>query len=154
MRSQARLFWHRFSLIFTAMLIDGFQDCDSGFPIGYRVDGNLFNLNLQVKLKVQTDMLDELLYADTVKNILTGKKTQLIIDQISQDCDDGHLCNRTQKTEVLYSKHLWKPSEWLDKDCKFKLGTCFLFTVGGERNGPFGTLGCNWECDERLKYKL
>ena len=30
----------------------------------------------------------------------------------------------------------------------------FIVTVGGERNGPFGTLGCNCECDDRLKYKL
>ena len=26
--------------------------------------------------------------------------------------------------------------------------------MAGERNGPFGTFECNWECDDRLKYKL
>ena len=35
------------------------------FPIRYRFDGNIFNLRrLQAKTKVQTDVLDELLYAD------------------------------------------------------------------------------------------
>ena len=29
-----------------------------------------------------------------------------------------------------------------------------LVTIYGYRNGPFGTLGCNWEWDDRLKYKL
>ena len=30
----------------------------------------------------------------------------------------------------------------------------FLVTVGGERNGPCGTLGCNPECDDRLDLRL
>ena len=33
-----------FSMIFSAMLTDAFQDCDAGFPIRYRFDGKLFNL--------------------------------------------------------------------------------------------------------------
>ena len=39
----------------------------TGFPIRYRFDGNIFNLRrLQAKTKVQTDVLDELLYADDI----------------------------------------------------------------------------------------
>ena len=54
-----------FSMMFSAMLMDAFQDSDTGFPIKYRFDGNIFNLRLfQAKTKVQTDALDELLYAD------------------------------------------------------------------------------------------
>ena len=54
-----------FSMMFSAMLMDAFQDSDTGFPIRYRFDGNIFNLRrLQAKTKVQTDVLDELLYAD------------------------------------------------------------------------------------------
>ena len=50
--------------MFSAMLMDAFQDSDTGFPIMYRFDGNIFNLRrLQAKTKVQTDVLDELLYA-------------------------------------------------------------------------------------------
>ena len=58
-----------FSMMFSAMLMDAFQDSDTGFPI----DGNIFNLRrLQAKTKVQTDVLDELLYADDMdKNAST-----------------------------------------------------------------------------------
>ena len=49
-----------FSMMFSAMLMDAFQDSGTGFPISYRFDGNIFNLRrLQDKSKVQTDVLDE-----------------------------------------------------------------------------------------------
>ena len=51
--------------MFSAMLMDAFQDSDTGFPISYHFDGNIFNLRmLQSKPKVQTDVLDKILYAD------------------------------------------------------------------------------------------
>ena len=54
-----------FSIMFSAMLTDAFQDVDAGFPIRYRFDGKLLNLRrLQAKSKVQTDVVDKLLYAD------------------------------------------------------------------------------------------
>ena len=44
-----------FSMMFSAMLTDAFQDGDNGIPIRYRSDGKLFNLRrLQAKSKVQT----------------------------------------------------------------------------------------------------
>ena len=44
-----------FSMIFSAMLTDAFQDGDNGIPIRYPFDGKLFNLRrLQAKSKVQT----------------------------------------------------------------------------------------------------
>ena len=50
-----------FIIVFSAMLMDAFQDNDIGFPIRYCFDGNIFNLRrLQAKTKVQTDVLDEL----------------------------------------------------------------------------------------------
>ena len=56
-----------FSMMFSAMLMDTFQDSDTGFPIRYRFDGNILNpRRLQAKTKVQTDVLDELLYADDI----------------------------------------------------------------------------------------
>ena len=50
-----------FSMTFSAMLIDVFQDSDTVFPIRYRFDSNIFNLRrLQAKTKVQIDVLDVL----------------------------------------------------------------------------------------------
>ena len=58
------------------MLTDAVQDCDEGFPIRYRFDGKLFNLRrLQAKSKVQTGVLDKLLYADDMaKNASTERR--------------------------------------------------------------------------------
>ena len=51
--------------MFSAMLTDTFQDGDNGIPIRYRFDEKLFNLRrLQDKSKVQTEILDEYLFAD------------------------------------------------------------------------------------------
>ena len=57
------------NMIFSAMLTNALQDGDNGIPIRYRFDGKFFNLRrLQAKSKVQTDVLDEFLFADdTVK---------------------------------------------------------------------------------------
>ena len=33
-----------FSIMFSAMLMDAFQDSETGFPIRYCFDGNIFNL--------------------------------------------------------------------------------------------------------------
>ena len=52
-----------FNMMFAVMLTNAFQDCDTSFPIRYGFDGKLFNLRrLQAKSKVQTDVLDKLLY--------------------------------------------------------------------------------------------
>ena len=48
-----------FSMMFSAMLCDAFQENDTGFPFRYRSDGNVFNLRrLQAKTKMQTDTDD------------------------------------------------------------------------------------------------
>ena len=52
-------------MVFSAMLTDAFQDGDNGIPIRYRFDGKLFNRKrLQAESKVQTEVLDEFLFAD------------------------------------------------------------------------------------------
>ena len=78
-----------FSMMFSAMLMDVFQDSDTGFPIRYRFDGNIYNLRwLQAKTKVQAHVLDELLYADDMdKNASSEAKMQRAMDQVSQSCD-------------------------------------------------------------------
>ena len=51
------------NMLFAVMLTNAFQDCDTSFPIRYGFDGKLFILRrLQAKSKVQTDVLDKLLY--------------------------------------------------------------------------------------------
>ena len=58
-----------FSMMFSAMLTDAFQDGGNGIPIKYRFDGKLFSLRrLQAKSKVQTEVLDEFLFADEMAN--------------------------------------------------------------------------------------
>ena len=68
-----------FSMMFSAMLTDAFKDSDAGFHIRYRFDGTLFNLRrLTAKIKVQTDMLDELLYAD---DLARNAKSETIMQE-------------------------------------------------------------------------
>ena len=64
--------------MFSAMLTDAFQDGDNGIPIRYRFDGKFFNLRrLQAKSKVQTEVLDEFLFADDMaKGAPTEEKMQ------------------------------------------------------------------------------
>ena len=73
-----------FSIMFSVMLLDDFQDDDNGIPIRYRPDGKLFNLRrLQAKFKVQTKLLDEFLSPDDIKkDIPTEEKMQKCMDQV------------------------------------------------------------------------
>ena len=52
------------------MVIDAFQDCDNGILIRCHFEGKLFNLRrLQAKPKMQTDVLEELLYSDDMAKL-------------------------------------------------------------------------------------
>ena len=88
-----------FSMMFSAMLTDAFQDVDAGFPIRYRFDGKLLNLRrLQAKSKVQTDVVDKLLYADDLaENAKSEEKTQEAVDLMSKACDNFQLTISTKK---------------------------------------------------------
>ena len=77
-------------------------------PVNYSdsdSDGNIFNLRrLQAKTKVQTDVLDELLYADDMgKNASSEAKMQTAMDQVSQSCvnTNQHMENRTMNQSLL-----------------------------------------------------
>ena len=78
------------SMMFSAMLTAAFQDGDNGIPIRYCFDGKLFNLRrLQAKSKVQTEVLDEFVFADDMaKGAPTEEKMQKDVDQVSDSCDD------------------------------------------------------------------
>ena len=95
--------------MFSAILADAFQDCDDCFPIRYCVNGNLFNPWLEAKTKIQTGVLNELLYADCVaKNVLT-EKMQESVDRVSQVCDNYDLTIRKTNNWVGYSQHMESP---------------------------------------------
>ena len=100
------------SMMFSAMLMDAFQDSDAGFPIRYRFDGNIFNLRrlqAKAKSKVQTDVLDEFLYADDMdKNASSEAKMQRVMDQVSQSCDNYDLTISTKKTRGCTPTSTWK----------------------------------------------
>ena len=67
-----------FSMMSSAMLIAAFQYGDNGIPIRHCSDGKLFNpRRLQAKSKVQTEVLDEFLFADDMaKAAPTEEKMQ------------------------------------------------------------------------------
>ena len=91
------------------MLTDAFQDGDSGIPIRYHFDGKLFNLRrLQAKSKVQTEVLDEFLFADDMaKGAPTEEKMQKSVDQVFDSCDSYDLTISIKNTEVV-SASTWK----------------------------------------------
>ena len=100
-----------FSMLFFAMLTVAFQDGDNGKPFMYRFDGKLFNLRrLQAKSKLQTEMLDEFLFADDMaKGAPKEEKMQNGVDQVSDSCDSYDLTISIKKTEVVYQPAPGKP---------------------------------------------
>ena len=91
-----------FSLMFSAMLTDAFQDVNAGFPIRYRFDGKLLDLRrLQAKSKVQTDVVDKLLYTDDLAQNAKSEENGAV-DRVSTACDNFQLSISTKKTEVLH----------------------------------------------------
>ena len=60
--------------MFSAMLIAAFQDGDNSIPIRFRFDGKL----LQAKSKVQTEVLDEFLFADDMVKGAPSKKCKKV----------------------------------------------------------------------------
>ena len=100
-----------FSMMFSAMLTDAFQDVDAGFPIRYRIDGKLLNLRrLQAKSKVQTGVVDKLLYADDLaENDKSEEKMKGAVYRMSKACDNFQLTISTKKTEVVHQPAHGKP---------------------------------------------
>ena len=118
-----------FSMMFSAMLTDAFQDVD-GFPIRYRFDGKLLNLRrLQAKSKVQTDVVDKLLYADDLaENAKSEEKMQGAVDRMSKACDNFQLTISTKRLRQYTSQHMGsrtanQPSLWMDKNFKLLINS-------------------------------
>ena len=98
-----------FSMMFSAMLTDAFQDGGNGIPIRYRFDGKRFNLR-RLQAKVETEVLDEFLFSDDMeKGAPTEEKMQKGVDQVSDSCDSYDLTFSIKKTEVVYQPASGKP---------------------------------------------
>ena len=78
-----------FSMMFSAMLTDAFQDGDNGIPIRYGFDGKLFNIRrLQAISKVQKEVLDESSLLMTWQRVVQQKrKCKKNVDQVSDSYD-------------------------------------------------------------------
>ena len=102
-----------FSMMLSAMLTDAFQDGDNCISIRYRFDGNLFNpRRLQAKFKVQTEVLDEFLFADDMaKGAPTEEIMQKGMDQASDSCDSYDITINIKKAEVVYQPAPGKPNK-------------------------------------------
>ena len=100
-----------FSMMFSAMLTDAFQEYDAVFPIRYRFDGKLFNLRrLQTKSKVQTDVPAELLYADDMaENAKTEKQIERLWNEIHKPVTTMNSKSAPKKIEVVYQPASGKP---------------------------------------------
>ena len=106
-----------FSMMFSAMHTDNFQDGDNSIPIRYRVDGKLFKLRrLQAKSKVKKEVLDELQFADDMAKSATK------MQKLSDLCDSYDLTSRIKKTEVLYQSPPGKP--YKEPTIKVKVNDC------------------------------
>ena len=95
-------------MMFHTMSMDVFHDSDTGCPIRYRFDGNILNLRrLQAKTKVQTDVLEKLLYVDDMyKNAYSEAKLQRDIDQVAQLYDNYELTISTKRQRLYTNQHL------------------------------------------------
>ena len=93
--------------MFSAMLTAAFQNGDNGIPIRYRSDGKLFNLRrMQAKSKVQTEVLDEFLFADDMaKGAPTKEKMQKCVGQVSDSCDSYDLTISIKRPRWFINQH-------------------------------------------------
>lgn len=93
-----------FSLMYSAMLTDAFDGTDTKIGIKWRFVGSVFNLRrLQAKTKVQSDTINDLLFADDSSlNATSEANMQHSIDKFSDVCDNFGLTISTKKTEVMH----------------------------------------------------
>ena len=92
-----------FSLVFSAMLTEPFNDSSSDLPITYRCDGKLFNLRrVQAITKIKETSIRDLLFADDCAlNAITEHQMKQEVDHFSS-CENFGLNINTKKTEMMY----------------------------------------------------
>ena len=93
-----------FSMMFSAMLTDAFDNSTPGICIRYRTDGRLYNLRrLQAVTKVKETVLRDFLFADDCSlNAGNEQEMQQMVDLFSKACDNFGLTISIKKTEVMH----------------------------------------------------
>ena len=92
-----------FSMMFSAMLMDAFQDNDTGFPIRYRFDGNISNLRrLLAKTKVR--LMCQM--SSFMQMIWIRMLAQRAMDQVLQSYDNYDLTISTKRQRLYSNQHL------------------------------------------------
>ena len=90
---------------------DVFNGLHNGIDSWYRTDGSGFNLRrLQAKTKVQTDIVNEFLFADDCAlNAKTKANIQNNVDKFPVACNNFGQTISTKKTEVMHQPAPGKP---------------------------------------------
>ena len=93
-----------FSILFAAMLLDAFSDCDRGVFIQFGTDGKLFNLRrLQAKTKVfEATLLDFLFADDCALGAHSHEDMQYITDCFAATCGRFGLTISLGKMESMF----------------------------------------------------
>lgn len=93
-----------FVMVFSAMLLDTFKNCDKGVMIRFRKDGGVFNLQrLKARTKVWFMLVRELLFADDCALMAyTQSDAQSIVNDFSRAASRYGLTISIKKTEVLF----------------------------------------------------
>ena len=118
-----------FSMMFSAMLTIALQDGDNGVSIRYCFDGKSFNLRrLQAKSKVQTEVLDEFLFAvDMAKDASIEEKCKKVrIKYVTAMISHS----ASKRLRWYISQHLESLTGSLQSQWKFKLQTYVRSALG------------------------
>ncbi len=94
----------QFSMMFSAMMSDAFQNSSLGVSLRYRTNGKLINLQrLQAVTKIKETGTIYLLFADhCALNAGSEQEMQASMDKFAAACDNFGLLINTKKTEVMY----------------------------------------------------
>ena len=100
-----------FSLMFSAMLADAFNDSDVDVGIRFRYDGSLFNLRrLQAKTKALTGTINDFLFGgDCALNAASEADMLHSVGKFCDACNNFGLIISTKKTRVIYQPAPGKP---------------------------------------------
>ena len=100
-----------FSMMFSAMLFDAYQEIVEGIKIRHRSYGKLFNqCHLQAVTKVKGTVIKDFLFAeDCALNTTSEQKMQTCVDRFSGARDNFVFIISAKNTKVLYRSSPGKP---------------------------------------------